>query len=56
MPIWLNTGVLGQSCRGKVNRSKSTFYDINMDVHVHYVYGLYRPTTVDVIQYLDKER
>ena len=54
MPIWGNTGDLGQNGRGKVNQSGPTYYDIDMDLH--YVSGLYRPTTVDVIQYLDRER
>ena len=54
MPICGITGVLGQSSRSKVNRSRPTYYDIDMDLH--YVLRLYRPTTVDVIQYLDRER
>ena len=54
MPIWGNTGVLEQNDRGKVNRSRPTYYDIDMDIQ--YVCGLNRPTTVDVIQYLDRER
>ena len=33
MPIWGNTGVLGQNCRGKVNRSKPIYYEIDMDLH-----------------------
>ena len=32
MPIWGNTGVLGQSDRGKTNRSRPTYYDIDMDI------------------------
>ena len=28
MPIWGNTDVLGQNSRGKVNRSRPTYYDI----------------------------
>ena len=40
---------LGQNGRGKVNRSRPTYYDIDMDIHLH------RPTTVEVIQYLDRD-
>ena len=32
MPIWGNTGVLGQNGWGKVNRSRPTYYDIDMDI------------------------
>ena len=53
MAILGTTGVLGQYIRGKVNRSSPTYYDIDMTLH--YVYGLYRPTTMDVIQYLDRD-
>ena len=53
MPIWGNTTVLWQSGWDKVNRSRPTHYDIGMSLH--YVYGLHRPTTVNVIQYLDRD-
>ena len=33
MRIWGNTGVLGENGRGKVTRSMSTYYDIDMDLH-----------------------
>ena len=49
MPIWGNTGALGQNGRGKVNRSRPTYYNRDKDIHLH------RLTTVDVIQYLDRE-
>ena len=32
MPIWGNTGVMGQNGRGKVNQSKPTYYDTDMDL------------------------
>ena len=54
MPIWGNRDVLRQNDRGKVNRSRPTHYDIGMSLH--YAYRLYRPATVDVILYLDRER
>ena len=38
---------------GKMNRYRPTHYDIGMSLH--YAYGLYRPTTVDVIQYIARE-
>ena len=53
-PIWGNTDVLGQNGRGKVNRSTASHYGIGMSLP--YAQGLYRPTTVDVIQYLDRKR
>ena len=33
MPICGNTGVLGQNDRGKVNQSRPTYYEIDMDLH-----------------------
>ena len=54
MPSCGNTDVLGQNGRGKVNRSRPTHYGIGMSLH--YRKSLYRPTTVDVIQYMDRER
>ena len=54
MPIWGNNDVLGQSGGGKVNRSGPTHNDIGMSLQ--YAYALYGPTTVDVIQYLNRER
>ena len=37
MPIWGNTDVLGQNSRGKINQSKATYYDI--DMNLYYAYG-----------------
>ena len=54
MPIWGYMGVLGQNGRGKENRSRPTHYDIGMSLHD--AHRDYRPTTVDCIQYLDRER
>ena len=56
MPISGNTDVLGENCRGKMNRSRPTHYGIDMSLHYAVCIGLNRPTTVDVIQYLAKER
>ena len=47
-------GSLGGNGRGKVNRSRPIYYDIDMDLH--YIWGLYRPTPMAIIQYLDRER
>ena len=46
--------VLGQNDRRGLNRSRHTHYDIG--ISLHYAYGLYRPTTANVIQYLCRER
>ena len=56
MPIWGNTDVVGQNSQVKVNRSGPTHYDIGMSLH--YAYGVYRSTyhSIEVIQYLDRER
>ena len=37
-----------------MNRSGPTHYDV--DISLHCAYGLCRPTTLGVLQYLDKER
>ena len=54
MPTLGNTDVLGQNGRGKVNRSRPTHYDIC--ISLHYAWGVYRPTTIDCIQYSARER
>ena len=56
MPIWENTGVLGKKGRGKVNQSRSTYYDIDKDLQ--YVYRAYidLATTAVIFHYLDRER
>ena len=56
MPIWGNTDVVRQNGQVKANRSGPTHYDI--DISLHYAYGVYRSTyhSIEVIQYLDRER
>ena len=52
MPILRNTCDLRQNGLGEVNRSRPAYFDL--DIYLHYVYGLYRPTKID--QHLDRER
>ena len=53
MPIWGNTGVMGQNGRGKMNRSRPTYYDIDIDLVVLEYIDILQ---WNVIQYLDRER
>ena len=54
MLIWGNTDVLRQNDRGKLSDSRCNHCSIS--INLHYAGDLYRPTTVDNLQNLYRER